>query len=68
MISPDLKAWIDKATYEELLRKWRFAPAGSPLFTGEVGEYYKERMTRLKAIVGDEEHVRVSKAIGWGDR
>ena len=32
------REWIDNATLVELLRKWRFAPAGDPMFTGETGK------------------------------
>lgn len=30
----ELKNWIDNATYQELLRKWRFSPSGDPFFIG----------------------------------
>jgi len=65
MTTEECRKWIDNASYEELLRKWRFSPAGSPLFRGEVGEYYKEVMFRKRAEVGDMAHVRASKNIGW---
>lgn len=57
--------WIDRASYEKLLRRWRQEPSGSPWFLGEVGVYYQEAMARRRAEVGNEEHVRASKAIGW---
>lgn len=57
--------WIDRASYEDLLRRWRQEPSGSPWFAGEVGAYYQEVMARKRAEVGDAEHVRASKAIGW---
>ena len=31
-----LRDWIDTADYEQLLRRWRFAPAGDPAFVGEA--------------------------------
>lgn len=61
----DMKEWIDNASYEELLGKWRFAPAGDPFFVGEMGEYYARKMDEKRAEVGEKEHVRVSKALGW---
>jgi len=61
----EMKAWIDKASYEQLLSRWRFAPVGSPFFTGEVGEYYTKKMAEKRSEVGDSEHVRTSKSIGW---
>ena len=59
------KAWIDSASYEALLRRWRTAPAGDPMFLGECGTYYAEQMRERRKAVGDDEHVRASKAIGW---
>lgn len=59
------KAWIDAASYEALLSRWRFAPVGDPFLQGEAGQYYKEVMSRKRNEVGDDEHVRASKAIGW---
>lgn len=64
-IPRDLKAWIDGASYEQLLDKWRNAPTGSPYFQGETGEYYQEVMFRKRAEVGGAAHVAASKRIGW---
>jgi hypothetical protein len=61
----DLKEWIDDASYEELLRRWRFAPSGDPFFIGEMGEYYSRKIAERRKEVGEEEHTRVSKEIGW---
>jgi hypothetical protein len=61
----ELKKWIDDAPYDELLRKWRFAPSGDPLFMGEVGEHFREVMFRKKRELGDVEAVAASKRIGW---
>ena len=60
-----MKSWIDTASYEELLTKWRFSPSGSPWFQGEVGNYFGEMMNKRRAEVGEAEAVRVSKAVGW---
>lgn len=59
------KKWIDNATYEQLLSRWRFAPAGSPWFQGEIGEYYQKVMEEKRKEVGDAGHVQASKKIGW---
>lgn len=59
------KKWIDEANYEKLLRKWRFAPAGEEIFQGESGVYYADVLAILRAQVGENEHTRVSKEIGW---
>ncbi len=64
-IPQDMKEWIDNASYESLLSRWRMAPAGSPWFQGDVGQYYKERMAAKRDEVGPGEHVRASKSIGW---
>ncbi len=61
-----MKAWIDGATYEQLLRRWRFSPAGGdPIFQGEIGQYYSKVMAQKRDEVGPAEHVRASKTIGW---
>mgnify|MGYP001580239173 CR=1 FL=1 len=63
-IPEGIKEWIDTASYESLLYKWRFATAGSPFFTGETGDYYAEVMEE-KRSKDPEEAVRASKRIGW---
>ena len=66
MISKDMKDWIDNASYEDLLQRWRFAPVGSPWFQGETGQYYAKVMKEKRSADPDEA-VRASKHIGWGD-
>ena len=66
MTEEEMKKWIDSASYEDLLRKWRFDPAGSPWFQGEVGDYYERVMLQKRKEVGEAAHVKTSKAIGWG--
>jgi hypothetical protein len=61
----EMKAWVDAASYESLLRKWRFAISGDPHFQGEMGDYYIAAMKKKRDEVGDDEHVRASKRIGW---
>jgi hypothetical protein len=65
MTQQEMKDWIDSASYEQLLRKWRFAPAGDPFFCGEIGGYYTEKLHDKKQEVGQSEHVAASKSIGW---
>lgn len=60
-----MKNWIDNADYESLLSKWRNAPFGSPFFQGEIGKYYSKVMAEKRSQVGNSEHVRASKNIGW---
>jgi hypothetical protein len=62
----EMKSWIDNASYQDLLNKWRFAPVGSPWFQGELGDYYSKKMAEKRNLVGNEEAVKASKSIGWG--
>ena len=62
-LTTDNKRIIDGQNYEDLLRKWRFAPAGDPWFQGETGKYWGNRMNELRSEGAD--HVRASKSIGW---
>lgn len=64
-MTPEEKNWIDNASYEELLRKWRRAPSGSDWFIGKTGQYYKKVMFQKRDEVGDKKTVRASKNIGW---
>lgn len=63
-MDPNTKAWIDGATYEELLTRWRLAPVGHLMFQGETGEYYKAVMLRKREEEPDG-GVGASKRIGW---
>lgn len=60
-LTQENKKIIDSLNYEELLRRWRFAPIGDPWFSGETGNYWKERMSYLKRKLGNEIHVKSSK-------
>jgi len=60
----DQKDWIDNVSYEQLLHRWRFSKSGDEIFQGEAGEYYSKVMNERRALVGNAEHVRLSKKIG----
>ena len=60
------KDWIDNASYEELLRKWRFGTIGDPMFQGETGDYYKLVMVQKENQLEPYEKVQISKRVGWG--
>ena len=62
MINDIDKEWIDNASYVELLRKWRFAPSGDPMFKGSTGIYYADVMFRKRDQC---DHVQASKNVGW---
>ena len=64
MVTPSDKKYIDSLSYEELLSSWRFAPAGSPWFQGDTGQYWSKRMRELRDQEGVD-HVGASKKIGW---
>lgn len=66
MNEQEMREWINKASYKELLSRWRFSPSGSPWFQGELGQHYEAVMRKRKEEVGDEQHVAISKNIGWG--
>ena len=67
-LTPDLKKRIDAMTYEQLLRKWRFSPAGGdPMFQGDAGDYYAKVMGEKRAA-NPGGAVAASKSVGWGAR
>ena len=61
-LTEENKKHIDNMSYEELLRRWRFAPVGDPWFQGETGKYWGDRMAELRKT---SDHVGASKRIGW---
>ena len=62
-MTPEQKKWIDEASYEDLLRRWRSAPVGDIMFQGDTYNYYSTAM-KEKRLANHAEHVRASKAIG----
>ena len=60
-----IKQQIDEMDYESMLRLWRNATVGHPMLQGETGDYYAEKMKQKRKEVGNAEHVRASKSIGW---
>jgi hypothetical protein len=63
-MTPEQKKWIDDATYETLLYKWRFARLGDPLMQGDTGDYYAKVMAQ-KRDADPADAVRASKSVGW---
>jgi hypothetical protein len=61
----EMKQWIKNASYEQLLSRWRFAPTGDPFFQGAMGDYYRNHMMERRAQIGDVEHSKISKRVGW---
>jgi len=46
------KKWIDDASYERLLERWRNAPPGDSIFIGDAGNYYKKIMNEKRVQEG----------------
>jgi hypothetical protein len=63
-MTKEQKDWIDNASYEQLLRKWRFAPLGDKMFQGVVGDYYAMVMSK-KRSEDEDAAIQSSKRIGW---
>lgn len=69
MTTDEMLAWVQTASYEDLLRKIRFEPIGSEWMSRD--QVYKAIDDRMKALRnapgGNAIHVAASKKIGWGD-
>ena len=63
--NPLFKKWIDDASYEQMLAKWRHAPSDDPMFSGETGQYFKTVMMKKKSEISPEAAVQASKSVGW---
>lgn len=64
-LTDENKKHIDGLSYQALLSRLRFAPAGDPWFQGETGNYWMRRMREMRSAPGgDDEHVRASKSLG----
>lgn len=59
------KQLIDNMDYQTMLRRWRHAPCGDPMFQGELGEYFSSVMQYKRSQMEHSECVRISKVIGW---
>lgn len=64
-MTEDQKQWIDDASYETLLSRWRHAPSGDDFFEGHCGTYYTIIMGKKKKELGDKKAVEASKRVGW---
>ena len=63
-LTPENKAEIDSLSYRDLLSRWRFSPAGDPMFQGETGIYWGSRMNELRNA-NPAEAVAASKSLGF---
>ena len=65
MTDDEMKAFIDAASYEQLLQMNRYEPLGSPWMCGEVGQHFSHRFEELRSTMTHGELVGASKAVGW---
>ena len=63
-MTPEQKKWIDEASYEQLLRRWRFSDVGDEMFIGEAGEYFSMVFAQ-KRMNDPTKAVAASKTVGW---
>lgn len=61
----EMLAWIKTASYEDLLRKWRTEPIGSPWFREDVGACFEKAFARARGKLSVEEVAEISKRVGW---
>ena len=59
-----LKQWIDNASPEQLLRRWRFGASTDPITQGEVGEYFSKAFAKMQRELGSK-FPALSKKVGW---
>jgi len=65
MTNEEMRTWIDNASYEDLLSKWRFAAVSDPFFQGEIGLHFAKMIRqRFKNTL---DPVAASKRVGWED-
>lgn len=43
-LTPECKEDIDAMTQYEMCSIWRFAKTGNPMITGEIGDYFSDRL------------------------
>lgn len=65
MTKTEMISWIEQASYEDMLRKVRFDPIGSPWFIGSIWELFMVEMNKKKRALPDGAAVAASKRIGW---
>lgn len=64
-MTPEQKKWVDNASYEELLHKWRFTDLSEEYFQGELGGYFARVMATRRDAMTVREKVGASKRVGW---
>lgn len=67
MTTNEMLTWILNASYEQMLRKQRFAPIGDPFFHSDntqVTGLWTEQFNLKREATGDN-GVAASKSVGW---
>ena len=64
-MSESQRKWIDDASYEDMLARWRFAGIGDQMFQSETGDYYAKVMHQKRDALSHEDQVSASKSVGW---
>jgi len=59
-VSKDVKAEIDKMSYYDLLKRFRFAPSGDPILKNE---YFIDAMSHKR--IQEKDPNKISKLVGW---
>jgi hypothetical protein len=67
MTESEMIAWIDSASLEQLLRRWRFAPIGDQFFVGVVGEHFSDTIAERRKTEGNSAWTAASKSVGWSE-
>jgi hypothetical protein len=62
-LTHEVKDIIDGMTYREMLERWRYTPAGDPLFTGESGQYFAEAMSKRRENLEPGVHAAISRLL-----
>jgi hypothetical protein len=63
-LTEENKKRIDGMSMYELLNGIRFAAIGDPWFQGETGDYWMKKYSEMRDK-DPEEHVIISKTLGW---
>lgn len=58
--------FIDEATPEELLRRWRLSE-DDPIFQGKTGKLYAKALRNARVDMGGICWTQLSKKVGWED-
>jgi len=61
----DCRRFLRKATYEDLLRLWRFEPNGSHWFSHPLRQVFYDAFDRERNKLTIQDQMRISQEIGF---